>query len=339
MTAPQDSAGRENADDGRPVRRTAGTGGSAPLATRAVAAQAVALALVAVAGLVLAAVLLRPDGAAWTSARGPLSGNFTLMLLLAFGWLLALTGLTGRYRTGVRGATSLSPRAERLKDATRFLLPALAVALPIVLVVLGTPTVTQHPDLKVVIRRPRDPGGPTGGHPAVSLEILVVLVALVALAAAVIMLWPSRRRKRAARPNRRPLRPETAAVVDEATLAEAVESARRALHGDDARAAVIACYAAMEQSLAASGTAREASDSPTDLLARVVANGILRDTDATELTELFREARYSSHPMSQPHLHRARTALDAIAATLAEWALIAERTAGSEALATSEVSR
>ena len=59
-------------------------------------------------------------------------------------------------------------------------------------------------------------------------------------------------------------------------LAQAVDSGRRALlDGDDARAAVIACYAAMETSLAASGIARRASDSPQDLLERASAGGLL----------------------------------------------------------------
>ncbi|MFG2604836.1 hypothetical protein ACGFT2_15015 [Streptomyces sp. NPDC048514] len=50
-------------------------------------------------------------------------------------------------------------------------------------------------------------------------------------------------------------------------LTQAVDSGRRALlDGTDARAAVIACYATMEASLAVSGVARHASDRPQDLL-------------------------------------------------------------------------
>ncbi|MDH6113909.1 hypothetical protein P3T36_002730 [Kitasatospora sp. MAP12-15] len=328
MTAPHDQA----------ERRRAG-------------APAIAVAAVTVAGLVLAALLLRPDGTAWTAARGPLTGNFFLAVLLAFGWLLGLTGLTSRYRAAVRGVQGLSPRAERLKDATRVLLPVLAVTVPIVLVVLASPgRVAQPPGNRNGSGpSPQPAGGPSApptppvqhnkGGKGLSVDLVLLfeigvgLLALAALVAGLTVLWRHRNNLWSV-----PAQAAAPEGADEEALAEAVESARRALHGDDARTAVIACYAAMEQSLAASGTAREASDSPTDLLARVVANGTLRDTDATELTELFREARYSSHPMGGAQLDRARAALDAIAATLAERALIAERIAGSEDAETSDAS-
>jgi hypothetical protein len=97
-----------------------------------------------------------------------------------------------------------------------------------------------------------------------------------------------------------------------------VDSGRRALRdGADARAAVIACYAAMEQSLAASGIARRASDSPQDLLERAATGGRLTGPSAAALTALFREARYSTHPMDDSHRDRAADALAEIAAQLA----------------------
>jgi hypothetical protein len=102
----------------------------------------------------------------------------------------------------------------------------------------------------------------------------------------------------------------------EDALAEAVDSGRVALHGTDARAAVIACYSAMESSLAESGVDRLPSDSPSDLLERAAARGIVHGGAAGTLTALFREARYSSHPMDDSHLHQAAEALDAIAAQL-----------------------
>jgi hypothetical protein len=85
----------------------------------------------------------------------------------------------------------------------------------------------------------------------------------------------------------------------EAALAGAVAAAEVELdsHGDDTRAAIIAAYTAMERQLVASGTTRHASDTPTDFLMRAMAASRVSRGSATRLTELFREARFSTHPM------------------------------------------
>ncbi|MBV6702920.1 DUF4129 domain-containing protein [Kitasatospora aureofaciens] len=76
----------------------------------------------------------------------------------------------------------------------------------------------------------------------------------------------------------------------------------------------------MEASLADSGLTRQASDSPADLLHRARTTGLLDGPHAAALTALFREARYSSHPLDAAQLTAARAALDAIAAQLADHA-------------------
>ena len=59
---------------------------------------------------------------------------------------------------------------------------------------------------------------------------------------------------------------------DPEDLREAVESGRSALRTiDDARAAIIACYVAMENSLAERGAARAVADTPDELLARATS--------------------------------------------------------------------
>jgi Domain of unknown function (DUF4129) len=86
---------------------------------------------------------------------------------------------------------------------------------------------------------------------------------------------------------------------EEESLADAVAAAEVELdsHGDDTRAAIIAAYVAMERQLVAGGTIRYASDTPTDFLLRVMSASRVSRGSATRLTELFREARFSSHPM------------------------------------------
>ncbi len=104
---------------------------------------------------------------------------------------------------------------------------------------------------------------------------------------------------------------------DEAELLEAVESGQSALRLlDDARAAIIACYVAMEQNLAQAGTARAVADTPDELLARAARQGLVRGDAAARLTALFYEARFSSHLMPPQRRDQARQALDELAAGL-----------------------
>lgn len=155
---------------------------------------------------------------------------------------------------------------------------------------------------------------------AVSLYVLLVVL----LAAAVLLsIWWARRF------GRRPSfggRHGDVIAEDPEDLREAVESGRSALRTvDDARAAIIACYVAMENSLAERGAARAVADTPDELLARATTSGLVRGTAATRLTALFYEARFSSHPLGRGQRDAAEQALDELAAALAE-AAAASRT-------------
>jgi hypothetical protein len=148
--------------------------------------------------------------------------------------------------------------------------------------------------------------------------ILYGLLVFVIVAAVAISLWWAARQLRPALP---------AAVAGEADaeeLREAVESGRQALAElDDARAAIIACYVAMESSLADRGAARGAADTPDELLARVVSAGIVRGAAARRLTGLFYEARFSTHPLGRTERDAASAALDELAAELGASAEVA----------------
>jgi Domain of unknown function (DUF4129) len=84
----------------------------------------------------------------------------------------------------------------------------------------------------------------------------------------------------------------------------------------EARLAIIACYAAMEDSLARAGTARAAAETPDELLSRASAAGLLSGGAPARLTELFYEARFSAHPMPSAARDAAISALDTIQADL-----------------------
>lgn len=76
----------------------------------------------------------------------------------------------------------------------------------------------------------------------------------------------------------------------------------------DPRAAIIACYAAMERVLADGGVRRLAAETPGELLARAAVLNRAPEA-AARLTALFLEARYSSHPMSAADRDDAQAAL------------------------------
>ncbi|GAA1949447.1 DUF4129 domain-containing protein [Kitasatospora viridis] len=266
------------------------------------------------AALAFAAVLLRPSTGLLKAGRAPL-GALLPVLLCCAGWLLAIAAIHRRYQAAVRGASDLSPTADRLRDLTVRLLPPVAVLVPVALLVgyfsqhskpAPPPSVAPPPPM-VFDTTP----APTHHYGLAELVVEVLLGLLAVLA--VVLLWRRLRHRTLPR-----LAMTPAPRPAEEQLAEAIASGRRALLGDDARAAVIACYAAMEESLADSGVTRELADSPSDLLARAVATGSVPQPEATALTELFREARYSRHPMGTPELDRARAALDTIAAQLAD---------------------
>jgi hypothetical protein len=117
-------------------------------------------------------------------------------------------------------------------------------------------------------------------------------------------------------------------------LREAVNEGRAALARiDDARAAIIACYLAMEGRLADRGTARTAADTPDELLARAVAAGTVRGRSASRLTALFYEARFSTHPLDASQRDAASAALDELAAELAAAKAAEEASEAEEAQA------
>ncbi|MGX9673716.1 DUF4129 domain-containing protein [Mycobacterium sp. HM-7] len=83
------------------------------------------------------------------------------------------------------------------------------------------------------------------------------------------------------------------------------------------RESIIACYAAMERALAdAPGAEPQDSDTPSEVLARAVEHHALHAGSATELVDLFAEARFSPHVMTERHREIAAQALRRVLAEL-----------------------
>ncbi|WP_051944504.1 DUF4129 domain-containing protein [Streptacidiphilus rugosus] len=281
--------------------------------------------------LALAAASLHAARGSALAGTGPLHGHWVLVLAVVagLGWLMV-----SRQRRR-QDSEQVAPALETRLDS--MVVPGIAmmaVVTAVTLAVLGLhspgaelppapqPTVTAEPT-------PTSVPPPTGG-PAVQPQpqphqgalplstLLLVFGWILGLAALVTLIvlgarWLGVRRGGDAQ--------GIDGGVDggaEDALAEAVSAGQQALADDgDARAAIIACYAAMETSLADGGLSRMKADTPAELLDRAVAAGLVPDEAAHSLTDLFREARYSTHPMSEHQRERARAALDAIAAHLA----------------------
>ena len=232
-----------------------------------------------------------------------------------------------RHRSGSQETTAV-----KLRGVLLYLLAAGGVAIA-VLTAAGL-----HLHVFTRVRRPRiirvpvptfsgtiRPRPGPGAAPPISLTVLLyVLLVAVLLAGIAVSIWLARRLRP---PAVRRASGDDFIVEDPERLREAVESGRSALRTvDDARAAIIACYQAMETSLAERGAARGVAGTPGELLTRATERGLVRGTAAGRLTSLFYEARFSSHPLGQPQRDAAEQALDELAADLAE----AERAEGAQ---------
>lgn len=111
--------------------------------------------------------------------------------------------------------------------------------------------------------------------------------------------------------------------------AEAAADERRRLQGQvlagladieqdgDPRRAIIACWLGLERAAAAAGTPRAAAETPADLVTRVLAAHAVRPYALEVLSSLYREARYSGHPMGADQRDAARSALQDVHGDLA----------------------
>lgn len=275
-------------------------------------------ALVGLAVLILAATVRTAGGLDHGLGDGPFA-NSRLLVVLPMGivlvWIAVAFGKRRDQGFGVIG---------RAGAATVTLIGTITVVVGLALLGIGRPpapplnlgqdnptgtiSVSESP-VTITTTVPPKPGDNSAALPIgllfAAIALFVVVIALLSLIQAI----------------RRPRLPGGAAAagfspLDETEeLAEAVEAGSQALaYEGDAREAVIACYAAMEQAVQGFGFARPTADTPEDLLRRATEKGLVPAGPAGRLTDLFREARFSRHPVTDVQRGAARDALAAIAA-------------------------
>ena len=221
-----------------------------------------------------------------------------------------------------RRAPSGQPLAMRLRTALLYVLGAGVAALAVTLVDLLV-NINPHGQAGRASSPPPPRGLPGRLHLPKSapsstshLPINQVLYGLAAalLVAAIVALSLKAWRQRRLSPA---LELEAPAEDYGGTLQEAILGGQRALlELDDARAAIIACYVAMEQSLARAGTERSVAETPDELLAKAAGQLLISADAASRLTSLFYEARFSSHPLDHNQKEAAERALAELASEL-----------------------
>lgn len=304
----RDAASVDDGARGRAARRASAGGAGTGRAQ-------LVLAILLIA-LVVAGVRAGP-GLHWTSTwQGPLHDHGTEV---GIGLELVLGALLVALWVRTRRAPDAGWPAERLR---RVLAPLIALSM----FTLGLALVHAHLSLPPPTRRPKPPPTrsrlgsspsvasrpakvPTGGLVAVEY-VLLALVVLAVIAAFVIL---SRRRRLQSAVSEE-LIPED---DDAAALETAVRAGRLALGKlTEARAAIIACYLAMEHSLGEAGAARGIAETPDELLTRATTADLLHGDAPAVLTDLFYQARFSTGALPDGARQTALRALDAISADL-----------------------
>lgn len=266
--------------------------------------------------------------------EGP-SRTALMFLVAAIAATLALLAFSIIAR--LRDPRTVAPSAGALPDmlgrgsarpSWRVVLIALGVIVAWVLVAILVSRFFTPPDISLDAPQPDTRATPSGtgpapqpGQPARHKDTPDMLGSLLAFVPVLLMLFVggfivSRRRRPAITPTHpdghaESSLPEAASEslvrAAEVGLAEMTDLSR------EPRAAIIACYAAMERELAnVPGAVPQEFDTPTEVLARAVEQRALRAENAVQLVNLFEEARFSPHVMDEGHRETAVRVLELV---------------------------
>ena len=138
----------------------------------------------------------------------------------------------------------------------------------------------------------------------IALALLLAVVVVLAIRA-------NRRRRRAAPPESAREAPDRALLTDRRAAHQA-----RMLREGSPREAIIATWLDLERLVAAAGVPRRPSETSSELVVRVLDDREVPAAALTDLAALFREARFSTHELTEALRERAAGDLDAVHAAL-----------------------
>ncbi|MDC5698685.1 DUF4129 domain-containing protein [Intrasporangium calvum] len=192
--------------------------------------------------------------------------------------------------------------------------PTDLVSRPRASLVTGPPTSGLTPTLTAEPRESVDSEGVKGWDPDGLLAVLVqVVVVLVVIAVLVLLALAVRDLLRRVAPR---LTSETEPGFGRpevpAGILEGADLGLDAMGRGTPRNAIVAAWVALEQAAAMAGLPRHRAETSIEYVARVLR---VWDVDALSLDELaglYREARFSTHALSEPHRERAIVALGTI---------------------------
>ncbi|BBX74495.1 DUF4129 domain-containing protein [Mycobacterium shinjukuense] len=280
----------------------------------------VLIALLIVSGAALRGYLPAHDGARLAEAGGSRAALIFLVAALAGTLALMAFAIVSRLRDPRAVAPSAGTLSDLLGRGTarpswRVLLIGLGMVLGWLLIAMllsglftpyefspDAPTPDSSPP--PTVGEPTPPPGqvPKNDNGAVLAILLASTIPLLLMVIAGAVIAARRRRGVAAGvltdddTAARRTRSETLARAAEVGLAEMADPSR------GPRAAIIACYAAMECELAkVPDVVPQEFDTPTEVLARAVEHRVLHADNAVQLVNLFAEARFSPHVMNEGH--------------------------------------
>lgn len=142
-----------------------------------------------------------------------------------------------------------------------------------------------------------------------ALNALVIALAVAVAVAASVAAWRRRprlewRRRAAGEPDFDVLPDVVSAVVDEAA------AQRAELRTGSPRNAIVRCWLRLERDVAAAGLSPVPADTSAEFTERVLASFSVDPATIGELAALYREARFSRHPLDESARRAALDALD-----------------------------
>ena len=176
----------------------------------------------------------------------------------------------------------------------------------------GAPPTTIAEDTREFAEAGDSPPWKVPGYVEVILR--VVFIGCVVIVALLVVRYAWRHRPRLRWSRRRRPRSDDFDVLDEVAVAITAdaEAQQSALRRGTPRNAIVECWLRLETAVVAAGVPRQPADTSTDLMLRVLATRPIEPTAIATLAALYREARFSDHPMTEDSRRDAIEALDVV---------------------------